>query len=471
MNTIWQPEIAEGPGPKYRAVAQAIRGAVAQRQLTIGERLPPVRELAWRLGITPGTVARAYSVLTEEGLLHAGVGRGTFVAEPAPPPDDTPYVPIEIDAVPHNSPVAPYRVNLFSPVLPSIGQAALIQELLAQVARAPASGVMHYPSRAGTLPARRAALQWLSDCPLGEVGEDDIVLTAGGQHGIQLVMQAVLTGRRPAVLIEELAYPGFRRAAELLRAEVVPVAMDEHGLIPEALERAARGCDAQVLCTSPEAHNPTATNTPIERREALVRVARANGIQIVEDDCYRMGTARGPSYRQLAPDLGWYVSSVAKTLTPALRLGFAVAPRGRASALRRAKEHGMFGLPTPMIDLAALLLADPRVTELTTRARDTYAGFIDLAVETLQGYDLRYSRDVPFLWLTLPKGWRASTFCQAAEAADVPVRSAEEFSGREAQSPHAVRLAINAGVGRESFAAAMKRLRLLLDNPAEQILV
>ncbi|SFD75857.1 transcriptional regulator, GntR family [Sulfitobacter brevis] len=466
MDTIWEPKLAEAAGPKYRAVAQDIRAAIAQGLLAQGARLPPVRELAWKLGITPGTVARAYTVLTDEGALTAGVGRGTFVSAPEP---DEPYVPLELNTVPHNSPRESFRVNLFSPVLPEVGQAGLIRELLGKVAQEPASGVMHYPSRPAAAAARRAALGWMADCPLGQIDADDVVLTGGGQHAILLVLQAVLTGRRPTVLVEELAYPGFRRAAELMRADVVPVEMDAHGIIPEALARAARGCDAQILCTSPEVHNPTVVKTPLSRRMELVEVARANGIQILEDDCYRMGVAREASYRLLAPDLGWYISSIAKTLTPALRLGFAVAPPGKVGLLRRAKEHGMFGLPTPMIDLAALLLADPRLEGLTNAARETYARYIEVAAGILRGHDMRYSPDVPFLWLTLPQGWRASAFCQAAEAADVPVRPAEEFSPRDARTPHAVRMAINAGVGIDSFSAAIGRLRRLLDNPPEQI--
>ncbi len=468
MGTIWRPELAIGASPKYKAVVAAIRSGITSGELAVGDKLPPVRDLAWKLGITPGTVARAYTVLTDEAVLMAEVGRGTFVASRT---HDQPYVPIEIDAVAHNSPQDLYRVNMFSPVLPNIGQADLIKELLGQVARNPASGVMHYPTRHSAIPAREAALKWMSDTPLGPVTAEDVVMTLGGQHGIFLVLQAVLSGRRPTVLVEELAYPGFRRAAELLRADVVPVAMDAQGVIPEALEAAARGCDGQVLCTSPEVHNPTVISTPLARRKELVAVARAHGLQILEDDCYRMGDTREASYRLLAPERGWYVSSIAKTLTPAVRLGFAVAPDGRASDLRRAKEHGFFGLPTPMLDLAALLLGDPRVDGLTARARDIYGEYIRTAVDILEGYDVNWRADVPFIWVTLPKSWRASAFCQAAEGVDAPVRSAEEFAGRDARTRHKVRLAINAGVTIESFGAAITRLRSLLDNPPEQISV
>lgn len=469
MDTIWQPDLLDGTGPKYKAVAETIRGAISQGHLPVGAKLPPVRDLAWTLKITPGTVARAYTILTDEGAVIAEVGRGTFVAAPQTGDPDAPFIPIEVDVVPHNSVPHARRVNLFSPALPSIGQAGLIREALASVAQDPASGVMHYPGRPGAMPAKEAALAWLGKCPLGPLTAQDVILTLGGQHAIMLVMQAVLKGRKPTVLVEELAYPGFRRAAELLRAEVVGVEMDADGIIPEALEAACLKHDAQMLCTSPEVHNPTVGSTPLARRRALVAVAERCNLQIVEDDCYRMGAQRVATYRQLAPARGWYVSSIAKTVTPALRLGFAIGPQDRKADLRRTVEHGMFGLPTPMIDMATILLRDPRLLPLTQEALRIYGEYIEIAVTAFGPHQVQWRADVPFLWLTLPMGWRAGAFCQAAEAADAPVRSAEEFAGRDARAPHAVRLAVNAAVSKDSFGAAMMRLRDLLDNPPEQI--
>ncbi len=77
MGTIWQPDQIDGPGPKYKAVVTMIRNGISNGALSAGEKLPPVRELAWKLGVTPGTVARAYTMLTESGTLQAEVGRGT----------------------------------------------------------------------------------------------------------------------------------------------------------------------------------------------------------------------------------------------------------------------------------------------------------------------------------------------------------------------------------------------------------
>jgi DNA-binding transcriptional MocR family regulator len=474
MDTIWAKETLRESKPKYKAVVAMIRDQIASGGLTVGEKLPPVRELAWQLQITPGTVARAYTVLTDSGVLHAEVGRGTFVSDPSTTIDkeagELPLNLIEIDAVHHNLAGDINTVNLFSPHLPNGGQAELIRHLLGEIAQDPPSGIMHYPSRRSAKPAREAMAKWLHGAPIGQIDPDDIVLSHGGQNAILLVFQTILRGRRPVVFVEELAYPGFRRAAELLRADIVPINCDNDGIIPAALAAAAeRHPEAQVLCTSPEVHSPTCGFTPMERRLALVDAARKADLQILEDDCYRMGRAEGEGYRQLAPERGWYVSSLSKSVTPALRIGCAIGPRGMSGALHRSAEHGFFGLATPMLDLTAALLGHPQLPQIMEASRLGVERYVKIAVNTLGGFDLRWRHDVPFLWLKLPQGWRASAFCQAAEKEGVQIRAAEEFAGRDAQSPHAVRMAINGGVSLRSFEAAMERLRCLLDNPPEEI--
>lgn len=470
MGTIWPSSLGDTSGPKYAAVAATIRRAVAAGDLGRGAKLPPVRELAYRLQITPGTVARAYSLLTDEGLLEATVGRGTFVAaeqKPQLPQGETGL--IEVDAVPHGSNGVTYPISFLSPALPEVGQAALIRRLLGEVAANPPSGVMHYPSGAASGKARTAALDWLAQTPLGALDESDIVLAHGAQNASMLILQTVLRGRTPLVLIEELAYPGFRRAPEMLRADVAPVAMDRHGIIPEALDAAAAAGDTQVLCTCPEVHNPTVIFTPAERREELVEVARARNLQILEDDTYRIGPAQAPFYRTLAPERTWYVSSISKSLTPALRIGFAIAPHGQGAALRRSAEHSFFGLSAPIVDLAARLLTDPETARIAEKVRAATGALIRSAVNHLGAYDVAWREDVPFLWLHLPAVWRSSAFCLAAEAEGIRVRPADHFAPRDGKPPHAVRIAINGQIDREHFDAAMKRLADLLANPPERI--
>ncbi|WP_043841659.1 PLP-dependent aminotransferase family protein [Roseivivax marinus] len=466
MDTIKAAFDSAPPAAKYRRLAHALCGMISDGGLTAGDRLPPVRDLAYALGVTPGTVARAYAILTDEGWADGQVGRGTFVAAPGAAEQGA-----EPEYPPRNGAPDATRIALFGPSVPDMGQVGLINAAFARLADRPAANLLNYPSRAGYAAAREAAVRWLGAAELGPLHHEDLVMCHGGQSGVSLVLQTVLRGARPVVLVEELSYPGFRRAAELMRAEVVSVPMDGEGLIPEALDRIVAETGAQVLCTSPEVHNPTGICTPADRREAIARVARRRGLHVLEDDCYRLGGRRGATYRALLPDLGWYVASLSKGLTPALRIGFAVAPREEAGALRRAAEHGFFGLARPLADLVEDMLPRADTAAMLTAIREEFGRYVRAAVNALGGFDLTWHEEVPFLWLRLPEGWRAAAFVQAAEAEGLQLRTAEDFALRDGFAPHAVRIAVNAQVSLASFEAGMLRLRGLLDNPPERIAV
>ncbi|WP_170600572.1 PLP-dependent aminotransferase family protein [Ruegeria arenilitoris] len=467
MDTIWPTDLPKSKGPKYTLVADTIRKAIENKQLEVGVKLPPVRDLAYRLQITPGTVARAYSILTEEGLLQAEVGRGTFVAPPKMPLlDDVWSRQLHLRDDKYDA-----NVSLFSPRLPDVGQVSLIRSCLAKVAQGDPKMFMNYPTRDAYLPVRQAVVDWLSDLPLGALNADDIVLTHGGQSGLCVVFQTVLRDPKPVVLVEDLSYAGFRRAGELMRAEVIGVKMDKWGISPDALDHILRQTRAQAICVSPEVQNPTGGHSPLERRNEVIEIARRHDLQIIEDDCYRMGEARAPSYRALAPERGWHVSSISKTLTPALRVGFAIAPRERSGDLRRSAEYGYFGLAQPLAELTRLLLSHPQSRQMARDVRAKMGEYVRVAVNALGGFNLNWDADIPFVWLSLPSGWRAAAFSRAAEREGIQLRSADEFALRDGRAPNAVRIAMNGHVSLKQFESAMLRLRALLDNPPEQISV
>ena len=155
MGTMWHPDLSKTGQPKYLALADAICAGVTASQLSVGERLPPVRELAWQLQVTPGTVARAYGKLVKDGLLEAVVGRGTFVAKPM----------VQRDWVPVPEPSESTVVELVSPLLPDVGQDALIRSCYAKLSEAPNKNLLRYPSQASEVAAKQG------DFPVVERGQ------------------------------------------------------------------------------------------------------------------------------------------------------------------------------------------------------------------------------------------------------------------------------------------------------------
>ena len=238
MDTSWVPVLADDSGPKYLALTRALREAVRSGALAEGRQLPTVRDLAWKIGVTPGTVSRAYQIVTQEGLLQATVGRGTFVA--ARSPRLGPTQPLFMERDPG---VAQGRVDLRSPQLPDVGQGAFFADALRRMADRIGRDWLDYTSQTGEAAVRAAVCGWMADRVLGPITAQDVMLTHGGQNGIGLVLDCCLRGDRPVVLTEDLGYPGFRYAARLARAEVVGVELDGEGIRPDALEAACRKHD------------------------------------------------------------------------------------------------------------------------------------------------------------------------------------------------------------------------------------
>jgi DNA-binding transcriptional MocR family regulator len=465
-DTSWSPDLTQFPGPKYLALSRALRDAIRSGDLPANSQLPTVRDLAWRLQLTPGTVARAYQLATQEGLLAATVGRGTFVA--AQSPRLGPTQPLYAERITGGT---TGLIDLRAPQVPDMGQGAAFRQVLLEMADSTDHGWLDYTSQTGEAALRAEVVTWMGDRILGPIGPEDVALTHGGQNAIHLIFDCCLRGERPVVLIEELAYPGFRYAARAARAEVVPVEIDEQGIVPAALEAACRRHGAQVLCLTTEAQNPTTGRMPIQRRQEIAEIARAYDLQILEDDCYSVAVSDIPSLRAQAPERVWLVGSVSKTLSAALRFGYVICPTGMGEAGRLTAQHGFFALSRPVSDLMLRLFRSGEAARIRERVQGEFALRQQILVNHLGTFDLGWQPGVPFVWLRLPLGWRASTFIRTAEARGVLVRSADEYALVHGRAPNAVRIAIAAGVPREAFEAAMRALADLLARPPSDLLV
>lgn len=467
-DTKWHPELKSGGRSKYKALAQAIREGIVSRQLQAGERLPPVRELAFQVGVTPGTVARAYAVLIDEGRLTAGVGRGTFVADNGGVVPSPPDAPVMLDPSSRHA----ARAHLLSPKVPDVGQAQMMREGMALLAsNASAEELLRYPTRDSDLAAREAFVKYTDDQIVGSHTAEDVVVAHGGQNAIVMILQTILHGASPVIAVDELSYGGFRSAAMMCRAQVVSIPWDEKGPSVQALELLIKQKSVQVFCTGSEVCNPTVKATAPERRVEIAELAKKYGVHVLDDQCYRLMRSQqiGPSYRALLPDLGWYVTSPSKTLSASLRIGFTIAPSAWSVALVRSATYNSFGVSRQVTDLYAYLMNHAALPTIIDRVRARISKDVRAAVNILGGHNLNWSDDVPFLWLELPRGWRASAFCAAAETTGVLIKPAEDFALRDGRLTHAVRVAVNGQIPHEDFVYAMQQLRTLLDQPAEQI--
>lgn len=319
-------------GPAYRRIALALEAAVAEGELQAGDQIPAQREVARRMGVDFTTVTRAYGLARERGLIEGTTGRGTFIRRRT---EDEESGLVDLSM---NLPPPPQEVNL----------AGLLRETTGAIlARTDAATLMAYHPGAGSLAQRTAGAAWLAPT-LGALAPARVVVTSGAQTALTALIDH-LTRPGDTILVEALAYPGLLATATRRGLKLLACPMDAEGLEPEALSRLVSTHDPRLICCTPTFQNPTTATMGLTRRAAVIDVARAAGVTIVEDDAYGLLPAEPlPALAALWPEGVFHVATTAKTLSPGLRLAYAVSPPGRAEGLAETL-HAIAQMPAPLM--------------------------------------------------------------------------------------------------------------------------
>ena len=188
---------------------------------------------------------------------------------------------------------------------------------------------------------------------------DDVVVTVGSQQALDLITR-IFVDPGDVILAEAPSYVGALGSFAAYQADVVHVAMDEHGLIPEALEQAieqvtASGRRIKFLYTVPNHHNPAGVTLSAERRPRILQICQAAGLLILEDNPYGLLGFDGEPLRALrAEDAEGvvYLGSFSKTFASGVRVGWAVAPPAIRDKLILAAESAV--LCHPMLSQLAV---------------------------------------------------------------------------------------------------------------------
>lgn len=315
----WTPRLAPPPGLAHERLTAALAEDILAGVIPAGARLPAHRDLAYRLGISLGTVTRAYETLQRRGLANGQKGRGMFVNETA-----------TRDGAQEGARESA-RIDLSVNLPPPVLTAPMLKALLGRVAeKVDARHFNAYEAPAGRPSHRSLLARRLADERGLAFDPGRLFVTSGAQHAIFVALASAPPG---PVAIEEVTYPGALRAARMLGRELVALAMDEQGVIPDALRAAlARPDPPRVLYLMPSMQNPTGALMQEARRREIAELARAADLTLIEDDVYAVFAPVLPALAQLAPERVFYIGSLSKSLAPGLRTGYLLAPEGTIEA-------------------------------------------------------------------------------------------------------------------------------------------
>lgn len=384
-------------------IARGVEEALADGRAAAGDPLPPVRALATRLGVSPATAAAAYRLLRERGLAIADGRRGTRI-RPAPPV-------AALTAAPLPAGVRDLSEGNPDPnLLPDV-------ERVVRTLRVPPRV---YGDELNDPGLRALAKQQFA---ADRVPAAHVAVVSGALDGIERVLREHL---RPGdrVAVEDPCFTGVADLLAALSLVAVPVAIDDEGLLPEALEAAP---SVAAIIVTPRAQNPTGAAIGERRARRLRSVLRARpSLLVIEDD--HAGPVAGASYVTLV-DAGrarWaVVRSVSKSLGPDLRVALLAGDAATIARVEGRQTLGIRWVSHLLQTLVAALWRDKRVQRQLARAERTYAERRRALLAALRARDIE-AHGVSGLnvWIPLPE---ESTAVQALMRKGWAVKAGERY--------------------------------------------
>jgi len=414
----------------YLKLADGIAEEIGSGRLKPGDRLPPQRSFAYERGIAVSTASRVYTELLRRGLVVGEVGRGTFVAGDGRP----------TTALPNEPQGARIDLEFNYPLLP--GQSAMIARSLQALQRPEILDVILRPaSSIGTQAARASASGFLARGGWTPA-PDHLIFTGNGRQSIAAAFAAIVPpGGRCGV--EALTYPFVKGIAARLGVTLVPLAMDEHGVRPDAVQKAHREAKLSALYIQPVMHNPLGVTMPPARRAELLRIVDKLGLVVIEDAVYAFLDDIPPLAAE-APQSCVTLDSLSKKVAPGLALGFIAAPPALRESLMAAVRSGGWTASGYLLAAGQRLIDDGTAAELTRLKRDDAVRRQQLASSLLSGFTLQANSRAYHLWLNLPPHWRSQTLVGAAARRDIALTPSTTFAVAPGHAPNAVRLALGA---------------------------
>lgn len=371
-------------------ICNGLRDLIVSGALKPGDRLPATRTLAKEFGVSRATIVESFDRLISEGILETRVGAGTYVAQTLPA-DPLPRTETHIDPPPAQ--IRPKELDsagtatrfgerlvheprAFTTAMPALDVFPMAQwaRLSAKHWRGRRDDILGYPDAIGYRPLRQAVAAHLRINRGILCDWRDVIITAGAQQAFHLI-GTTLAAPGDRVWFEEPGAIGARNSLILAGLDPVPVPVDAHGIDVEAGLAAAP--EFRLAFVTPAHQQPLGMKMSLERRLALLRAAGAAGAFVIEDDWDSEFAFSGrpvPPLRSLdTSGRVVYVGSFSKSLFPALRIGFLLAPGELAEHFRLSLDAAAPGVPTALQAILADFLDEGHFTTHVRRMRKLYA--------------------------------------------------------------------------------------------------
>jgi len=391
-------------------IADELKAQIQAGGLPAGARLPSVRQLARERNISPFSAAEIYNALVAAAVVEARAGSGYFVPRQVRTGTETvPRPEFPTDSVwerRREASTRPIEVDAGCGWLPGGWlHADGVRAAMRAVARQSTLRLQGYGNSLG-LSELRVHIAKLLELRGISAREDRIVLTQGASQALDLVVRECLKPGDAAVVED----PGYPPLFELLRyrgVRMLAVPRTDTGPDTDALARLLKRARVRCLFTNTTFHNPTGTTTSSASAHRILELADRYDLTIIEDDIFADLAPRAQLTLASLDELQRviYLSSFSKTLSPALRAGYLVAPAAWAQKLARAKVMTSLGSSELLEQLVLQILTHGRYRRHLKRLHERLAVTHARVAQTFEakGVELAFRpQSGLFLWATLP---------------------------------------------------------------------
>lgn len=440
--------------PLRARLTTALRDAVRTGRVPPGATMPSSRVLAQDLGVSRGVVTEAYEQLAAEGFLRSRPGAGTTVAFQGV----RPVTPLPSPHPPVGLPAGTLDLRPGWPDLSSFPRQKWAAAVHRTLTCLPASD-FGYTEPWGARVLREQLSQYLGQVRGAMVDPESVLVVTGATQAISLTAQVLLRAGHRGIALEDPSNAIQRRLLHDLGLHVVDVPIDSQGLSVDVL---AASPARAVICT-PSHQYPTGVVLSAQRREQLCRWAEQRDAVILEDDYdseFHYARPVTGCLQGLVPQHVALVGSVSKSLAPALRLGWVVAPPALLGPLRQAKMHADFGSGSLEQQVLAEFMAsgayDRNLRALRRRYAERRAWLVGALASRLPSWRVMGAAGGLHVVVQVPDGVSETGLVVAAAAAGVAVVG---IAGMTGVHPHGPALVLSfAGATRDMLEEAARRL-------------
>jgi len=392
--------------PVFLQIAAELTENIRRGIIPAGTRLPGTRTMAESLGLHRKTVIAAYDELLSQGWLETQNSRGTFVSQKLPeikpislkrnlvlPPSNThpkPGFPFQADPLLKLPLVKSSNSLAFNDGFPDVRIApwdALSRAYRTALRQGFRKNLLFYGETTGEPSLRVAMTDYLRESRGLPISIDNVLITRGTMMAIHLAVQCIVQPGE-VVVVGEVSYTSCNLIIKQGGAKLMTVPVDEYGIDVEAIEQLCQKTPVRMVYVTPHHQHPTTVIMPAERRLRLLQLAKTHRFCILEDDYdYDFHYNSNPILPLAAADEGHnvvYVGSLSKVFSPALRVGYVVAPAEVIEAmanLRRIIDRQGDNLLEAAV---AVLFRDGEMQRHLKKAQKIYHQRRDLFCEMLK---------------------------------------------------------------------------------------